>query len=183
MHRRFDLLYEKSEFNLIVESWYLIYAKPRDENLAKEHLERQKYEVYLPLIVGKSKQKRRNVKTVQPMFPRYLFIYLSDRTDDWGPIRSTIGVSNLVRFGVNPARVPSKLIDDLRKNENNDGYHDYPEKGLNLGDNVLITDGPFEGYDATLFSQHSGERVVVLLKISQDHLKLTLDRSLIEKYS
>ena len=175
------MLHEESGSNLIVKSWYLIYTKPRGENLAKEHLERQGYDVYLPLIFAKKKQNQRTVKLIEPMFARYLFICLSDQSDDWRPIRSTIGVSKLVRFGDNHAKVPSKLIDDLRENENTDGYHDYPEKEINLGDNVLITEGPFEGYKASLFSRNSDERVVVLLNIAEKHIKLQINQSVIEK--
>ena len=48
------------------------------------------------------------------MFPRYLFIQLDRENDNWMPIRSTIGVQNLVQFGGIAARVPDNLISDLR---------------------------------------------------------------------
>ena len=41
-----------------MKSWYLIQAKPKSEQLAKENLERQGYETYLPLILGRSKKAR-----------------------------------------------------------------------------------------------------------------------------
>ena len=114
------------------------------------------------------------------MFPRYLFIHLSDKTDDWGPIRSTIGVSNLVSFGMNPAKVPDNLVLSLKENENDEGLHVLPVKKLNVGEEVLILDGPFEGYAATLFSQDSSNRVSVLLKIAEKFLKIQLNQSVIE---
>ena len=164
-----------------MKSWYLIYSKSREEKLAQEHLERQGYETYLPLILGRIKRRGRTKKSVQPMFPRYLFIYLSDQTDDWGPIRSTIGVSNLVKFGMTPAKVPENLIMRLKENEVSDGYHDLPTKKLKKGDEILIIEGPFEGYEATLFSQNAEDRVVVLLKIAEKYIKVQLNQSLIEK--
>ena len=164
-----------------MKSWYLIYSKPKEEKLAKEHLERQGYETYLPLVLGRIKKRGRTQRSVQPMFPRYLFIYLSDQTDDWGPIRSTIGVSNLVKFGMTPAKVPENLIIRLKENEIGDGYHDLPSKRLKKGDEILIVEGPFEGYEATLFSQNAEDRVVVLLKIAEQHIKIQLNQSLIEK--
>ena len=164
-----------------MKSWYLIYSKPKEEKLAKEHLERQGYETYLPLVLGRIKKRGRTQRSVQPMFPRYLFIYLSDQTDDWGPIRSTIGVSNLVKFGMTPAKVPENLIIRLKENEIGDGYHDLPSKRLKKGDEILIVEGPFEGYEATLFSQNAEDRVVVLLKIAEQHIKVQLNQSLIEK--
>jgi transcriptional antiterminator RfaH len=164
-----------------MKSWYLIYSKPKEEKLAKEHLERQGYETYLPLVLGRIKKRGRTQRSIQPMFPRYLFIYLSDQTDDWGPIRSTIGVSNLVKFGMTPAKVPENLIMRLKENEVGDGYHDLPSKKLKKGDEILIIEGPFEGYEATLFSQNAEDRVVVLLKIAEKYIKVQLNQSLIEK--
>lgn len=166
-----------------MKSWYLIHAKPREEDLAKENLERQGYEVYLPKVLGRKKQRGRTTRTIQPMFPRYMFIYLSDQTDDWGPIRSTIGVSTLVRFGTTPAKVPENLILSLKDKENEQGYHDLPERTFNSGDSVIIAEGPFEGYEATLFSQESEQRVVVLLKIAENFVKLKLGQSFIEPLS
>jgi len=163
-----------------MKSWYLIHSKPRDEDLAKEHLERQGYQVYLPKLLGRKRQGGRTIRAIQPMFPRYLFINLSDKDDDWGPIRSTIGVSTLVRFGMEPAKVPENLVIKLKESENTSGYHELPQKTLSKGDEVIIAEGPFEGYVATLFSKNSDERVVVLLKIAENHLKLQLKQSFID---
>ena len=160
--------------------WYLIHSKPKDEKLAQENLERQGYEIYLPLILGRAKKRGKTTKSIQPMFLRYLFIHLSDETDDWGPIRSTLGVSSLIRFGMTPARVPEALIKSLRQNENMQGIHELPSKSLSPGDKLLIVEGPFEGYEATLFSQKSDDRVIVLLKIAENDVKVKLEQSLIE---
>lgn len=163
-----------------MKSWYLIQTKPKAEHVAKENLERQGFEIYLPLLLGRIKRRGKTIKSVQPMFPRYLFINLSDITDDWGPIRSTIGVSNLIRFGKTPAKVPDRLINSLKQSENSQGIHELPSKSMSTGDRLLIVEGPFEGYEATLFSQKSGDRVIVLLKIAENHVKVKLEQSLIE---
>lgn len=163
--------------------WYLIHSKPKDEKVAQENLERQGYESYLPLILGRSKKRGKTTKSIQPMFPRYLFIHLSEQTDDWGPIRSTLGVSSLIRFGITPAKVPDTLITSLKKNENSQGIHERPTKMLSPGDKLLIIEGPFEGYEATLFSKKSDDRVIVLLKIAENFVKVKLEQSLIEPLS
>ena len=80
------------------KAWYLIYTKPRQERYARENLERQGYEVYLPLIRDRRRRKGRYVETVDALFPRYLFIHLDQDTDNWSPIRSTFGVSGLGLF-------------------------------------------------------------------------------------
>lgn len=163
-----------------MKSWYLIQTKPRAERTAKENLERQKFKVYLPLVLGRFKRRGKLVKSIQPMFPRYLFIDLSDETDDWGPIRSTIGVSTLVRFGNIPGKVPENFINSLKLNENPEGIHEIPTHPLVVGDKLLIVEGPFEGYEATLFSQKSDERVIVLLRASENFIKVKLEMKVIE---
>jgi transcriptional antiterminator RfaH len=163
-----------------MKSWYLIQTKPKSEELARENLERQGYDAYLPLIMGRAKKRGKTIKSIQPMFPRYLFIHLSDQTDDWGPIRSTLGVSALVRFGMTPAIVPENIINSLKNNENTQGIHELPSRLLSPGDKLLIVEGPFEGYEATLFSQNSDDRVIVLLKIAESCVKVKLEQSLIE---
>jgi len=168
-----------------MKSWYLIYCKPKGEEIAQEHLERQGYKVYLPLILVRVRQRgrSRSKESIQPMFPRYLFINLSDQTDDWRPIRSTLGVSSLIRFGTTPAKAPDALINCLKKNENSQGIHNFTRKSPSLGDKLLIVEGAFEGYEATLFSQKSDDRVIVLLIIAENFIKVTLEQSLIEPLS
>ena len=114
------------------------------------------------------------------MFPRYLFIQLSEKTDDWGPIRSTFGVSNLVRFGQLPARVPDYLISTIKVREDEAGLCILPEREYKKGDRVRIAEGPFEGYEATLYSRNSDDRIIVLLKIAENFVKVKLEQSLIE---
>ena len=145
--------------------WYLVYAKPRQEHIAKENLERQGYATYLPLMrVPRRRLSRRTIR-VEPMFPRYLFILLDKITDNWAPIRSTVGVSNLVRFGGEAAPVPGDLIDALRARENNEGVQDFPLHSYTRGQKVRIEEGPFMGYEGIFLAKTSDERVLVLLDL------------------
>lgn len=160
--------------------WYLIHSKPKDEKVAQENLERQGYETYLPLILGRAKKKGKTIKAIQPMFPRYMFIHLSDETDDWGPIRSTLGVSSLVRFGMKPAKVPDGLVRKLRENEDSSGLQIIETKEITVDDKVRIAEGPFEGYEGVFSSKSSKDRVIVLLKITEKTTKLEIELDKIE---
>ena len=99
------------------------------------------------------RRNEKNIKRTEALFPRYLFISLDKETDNWSPIRSTFGVTGIVRFGGMPADVPGSLIDNLKKNE------------LKQGDKVEIINGPFEGRNAVYQKMKSTERVSVLLDI------------------
>lgn len=145
--------------------WYLIYTKPRQENLAQENLQRQGYETYLPRVYQVRRRSGRYVKTIEAFFPRYLFIKLDTESDNWAPIRSTLGVSKMVRFDGIPAVVPDALIDALRKNEDDDGIQSLKQNNLVRGDKVTIIDGPLAGYQGIYQQQNSAERIAVLVDL------------------
>jgi transcriptional antiterminator RfaH len=147
------------------KSWYLVYAKPRQEEVALVNLERQGYATYLPRVRQQRRRRGQRVDVVEPLFPRYLFIHLDTQTDNWGPIRSTLGVASLVRFGPEPARVPDDLIEFLKAREGREGLHDWAEPDYRAGDRVRVAEGPFQGFAGILQARTSRERVVVLLEI------------------
>lgn len=150
-----------------MRAWYLIYSKPQRERRALENLERQGYPSYLPLIRNRRRRKGRYVSIIEPMFPRYLFVHLSDETDNWGPIRSTIGVANMVRFGMQAARVPDSLIEKMQGRDE-EGVQTLAPPDLKPGDQVRIVEGVMAGYEAIFQARTSKERVVLLLQLAQD---------------
>ena len=89
-----------------MKNWYLIQTKPKQEAEAQRNLSDQNYAVFFPKAFIKG-------KTV-PLFPRYLFIELDDKSQNWTPIRSTKGVANFVRFGLTFAKVPNKIINMIK---------------------------------------------------------------------
>lgn len=145
--------------------WYLVYAKPQKEELARVNLERQGYPTYLPMMRTPRKRMGRRVIRVEPMFPRYLFIHLDTESDNWAPIRSTLGVANLVRFGMYPSPVPDDLVAALRNREDTSGVQDIPLHTFETGQKVRIEEGPFMGYEGIFLARTSQERVMVLLDI------------------
>ena len=155
-------------------SWYLIFTKPRQENLARENLERQGFVTYLPLAQQTRRRNGRYIKTIEPYFPRYVFIQLNTDTDNWAPIRSTIGVSQMIRFGGVPAVVPDELITCLKENDDPNGIQQMTQQEMSPGDRVVIVNGPFSGYRGIYQQQKSAERVAVLLEIVGKNAELTL---------
>ena len=61
-----------------MKAWYLLYSKVRRETVALENLVRQNCRVYLPMLRASRLQLATRAKSVQPMFPRYLFVHLTD---------------------------------------------------------------------------------------------------------
>lgn len=175
------LLRENKRSRIIVNSdynkkrrWYLIVTKPQSEFKAQENLLHQNYEVYLPLVQTSRRRNGKNIKRTEPFFPRYLFIYLDTETDNWSPIRSTLGVAGMVRFGGMPSQVPESIINSLKNNEDNFGLQCVAKKELKCGDKVAIISGPFDGYNAVFQKMKNSERVAVLLDIVGKNTPVTL---------
>lgn len=154
--------------------WYLVTTKPKSEFKAQENLLRQGYETYLPLVQTSRRRNGQNIKRTEAFFSRYLFIFLDRETDNWAPIRSTLGVAGMVRFGGLPAVVPDTMINNLKQNENEFGLQSFEKKEWKQGDKVEIMNGPFEGYKAIYQKMKSAERVSVLLDIVGKNTQVTL---------
>ena len=154
--------------------WYLVFTKPHHENIAEIHLKRQGFASYLPLMQQRKKTRKRNLYQVitEPLFPRYVFTYLKAGIDDWSKIRSTRGCVSLVHFGMLPARVPEKLVIDLRAAETD---RHLPENAktplLKPGEKLEVIEGLLEGYEGILEMQTSDQRVILLLKVAEGHTK------------
>ena len=142
-----------------MKRWYLLYTKPRKEKLALQHLQNQGYEGYLPFVkVEKIRQGARGW-VEQALFPRYLFVKLDDSgSQSWAPIRSTVGVSHIVRFGHHFAHVSNDLVSWIEE------YATNMKIGVLFkeGDVVTLTHGPFRGMEA-VFKTYDGERRAILL--------------------
>jgi transcriptional antiterminator RfaH len=145
--------------------WYLVHTKPRQELVAVRNLEVQGYVVYLPTLP--CERLRQGLLTVvgEPLFPRYLFIHLDqgNSAKSWAPIRSTKGVSRLVSFGIEPARVHDSLIELLRARESS--VQTEPERLFKTGERVRLTEAPFAGIEGVYQMPDGESRVMVLIEI------------------
>jgi len=144
--------------------WYLIHTKPCGEALAQENLERQGFETYLPRMAFTTRRQGR--RSVAPLFPRYLFLQLEEGRQALSPVRSSVGVSAVVRFGLRYAVVPDEIIEELRRRADpQTGLHHLAARALVPGEPVQVAAGALEGLSG-VFERHAGpDRVVVLLRL------------------
>ena len=163
-----------------MSNWYLIHTKIRQERVAQANLERQGFECFLPLIVVE-KLRRGALQVVQEtLFPRYLFIRLSTGlgSQSWAPIRSTLGVSRLVTFGVIPAKIDDELVGALRCQSE---ASEVVKRHFVPGEQVVVSDGPFIGVEAIYQMADSEGRVMVLLDILSKQVKMRVLPAIIRK--
>lgn len=135
-------------------AWYVIKTKSRQESRALTHLENQGLEAYCPWLVRKNGRR-------EALFTGYLFIHLECLATHFAAIRSTRGVSKILKFGDWWARVDQPFIDYLKYKEN--GYRDVPVFEQNQ--EVVFKDGPFKGVEAVYLCANGEERAMVLLTV------------------
>jgi transcriptional antiterminator RfaH len=150
-------------------AWYVVHTKPRQETRAFENLQNQGFHCFLPTM---QVQKLRNQKVqtiTEPMFSRYLFIQLDDTTQNWGPIRSTLGVSRLVSFGPLPAKVPPEFIAFLQE-----APPEALERMFAPGDRIHVADGPLKGLEGQYLAHDGEARAFVLVDLLGQPQKLRM---------
>lgn len=151
-----------------MKKWYLLKTKPRQEKIAINNLNNQNYHVYCPTALINNK----NVV----LFPGYLFIHLDEKIENWSPIRSTKGVLNFVKFGVNVPRISEGIIELIKSNEK---FTSEKLKKINKiapGESVQITDGVFKNCIAIFKSLKSDDRVILLLNLLGQQQSINIER-------
>jgi transcriptional antiterminator RfaH len=145
--------------------WYVIHTKPRQEQLAAENLLRQAYRVYFPKIKQLKRNRGRQQAQFEALFPRYLFLQPDSAAHSISPVRSTLGVSTLVRFGQEPAVMRAETLQAIREFETHrNAAGDQEISPFQPGVRIQIADGPLAGMEG-LISDVSHERVIVLMQL------------------
>lgn len=161
--------------------WYLIHAKPRQDKCALQNLQQQGYVCYLPVLP--TEKLRHGSLTVidEPLFPRYLFIQLGRgiSAKSWSPIRSTKGVSRLVSFGGEPAKVDDRLIDLLKSREG--AVQRQPQRLFTPGERVRLTEGAFADIEGIYQMADGEERALVLIELLSKSVQLSVSPASLRK--
>jgi transcriptional antiterminator RfaH len=147
--------------------WYVIHSKPSAEAVAQVNLERQGYHVYLPRLVQSVLWRQRRRERIVPLFPRYLFLRLQEGSQPLGPVRSSVGVTGVVRFGHRYGVIDDEVIARLQgRADPLTGLHRLTTPApLVPGATVRVAAGPFDGLEGIFQREDGAARVVVLLKL------------------
>ena len=161
--------------------WYAVRTHPREEFKALSHLQRQAYHAYLPRYAKTIRHARKSQPVIRPYFPCYLFLNLDLTATGWRSVRSTIGVSDIVGFGDQPAPLPPGAIETLKASEDPDGFIQFLRKSLlKRGDSVVVRDGPFARQFGLCDSVSDNERVAILLDLLGRKVRVLLDAEAVE---
>jgi transcriptional antiterminator RfaH len=153
-----------------VPYWAACRLQPRHEAYALHCLGVAGYTAYFPRVRERRVVRGRKIETRPPLFPGYAFVAIELQ---WHSARWCPGVARLVMDGLQPAKVPDAVIEEIRGRERN-GAVELPSRRLQYGDRVRILAGPFRGHLAIYAGMSTRERVAVLLQILGGPQRVTL---------
>jgi transcriptional antiterminator RfaH len=160
--------------------WYAVNTHPREEFKALSHLQRQQYHAYLPRYAKKIRHARKVEQVIRPFFPRYLFVNLDLAVTGWRSVRSTIGVTDIVCFGGQPAPLPAGVVEALQAQEDADGCLTFVrQNSLKPGDSVVVLSGPFARQLGLCYGVSDNERVAILLDLLGRKVRVQLDANVV----
>ncbi|NIM98377.1 MAG: hypothetical protein GTO24_09955 [candidate division Zixibacteria bacterium] len=164
-----------------IKRWYVVYTKPRSEDVAREELEMKDLSVFLPKIRYVSFRGRRLTDRIQPLFPNYLFARFAI-PDDYYSVKWAKGVKRIVGSGDMPIPLDDSVVIFLKGKADETGLIQ-PELDLKTGDQVRVRQGPLEGLLGIVQGVVGAKgRVRILMDILHAGAKLELPHSFIEKY-
>ena len=161
-----------------MKKWYLVYSKARQEDLAARGLVEQGYAEYLPKVRLKRRRPGGMVEVEQPLFPRYLFVAVTNSERSISSAQYTAGVQKLIRFGIELLPVSEDVISTLKSHEDSEtACHHLVLPELKLGDRLRIGSGPLAGIEGVFEARSGKDRVVILLELlgQQTRTEVSLD--------
>jgi transcriptional antiterminator RfaH len=144
--------------------WSVARTQSFCERKAGRFLASKGYEYYLPFFQKIFFFRQEKKRTVLPLFSRYIFVRIEN---GWYDIKSTIGISSLIfDEEKKPAVIPDKIIFDLRKREDRNGFIKLPKKEeFHIGQSVKIVGGKFSGRIGLYDGMNTRQRERVLLEL------------------
>ena len=154
-------------------NWYVIHTYAGYENKVKENLEKiienrnlqdfiLRVEIPVKEVVKVRNGKKRTV--VQKMFPTYVLVKMIMNDNLWSIVRHANGVTGFVGPGSKPSPLSEKDLKFMGMD-----VVDFDDLGLEIGDEVKIISGPFDG------------SVGNVLKISKDKRCITVNLFIFER--
>lgn len=145
--------------------WLVAYTKPKQGLYAQQQLEQQGFEVYLPLYKKFKKTEHGPVALWEPIFPRYILFRPGKPEQSIASVRSTKGITSLVRFGFEPAMLAGEIVRHIRQYEQTQHQATLEElSDLRKGKKMRLSHTALGAVDG-LVQSVSSKRVAVLLEI------------------
>ena len=157
-----------------LSDWFVLATHPHREAEAMQNLARQSFQAYCPMIIKHIRHARREYDAPRPLFPGYVFVEQEGAAQRWRPLNSTLGVRSLLMSGETPAKLPAGFVQSLKSREVN-GSICKPETPFQIGQQVTIQGGAFDGLIGQIVEMRENDRVLVLLDLLNRQTRVHID--------
>ena len=166
------------------QAWFALQTMPRNEKKIDYLLRQKGYECLTPLYRQKRKWSDRTVEVDLPLFPMYVFCYLSPSI--LGKVIATQGVNRIVGFGGKPTEIAAEEIEALRLLGQSDLLRE-PWNYLPNGTSVLVETGPLAGVQGIICADENKRQLIISVTLLQRSVAVQLNAdtviSVIEDFS
>lgn len=164
-------------------NWFAVVTKPRQEQIALTNLQRQDFECFLPMAENPyQRRSKKHQKIIEPLFPRYLFLNAIAEIQNLAPVRSTLGVISMVRFGTELAVIPEQVINAIKQKISPDtGLIKIQPVQIKPGDKVKVYDGPLAGLNGIVQEKNSERRSIILIELLGRPTKVQVETRLLQR--
>lgn len=160
--------------------WYLLQTKPNGHSMACDHLRRQGFDVFLPLITKTTKKNGKFLDFKAPLFPGYLFMGTSMDPVPWKSVNGTRGISAAVTLDGVYRPIHIDIVEGLRCRCDDDGII---QRLNNIcpGDRVKVERGTFAEFICTVESIQDDRRAWILIDLLQQKIRSKISINNISK--
>ena len=151
-----------------MKHWLVATYKANEVKRLELNLSNQKFDYFLPKI---TKKKLNSKPKTEALFPGYIFINIDFK--NYSALKYTMGIKHIIKFGHNIPYITNKDIQTMQLTEESSKI-DPVKSLLQLGQEVIIKEGPLKGIIVKICSLPSKERVAVLFTLLGSSRKVSV---------
>ena len=160
--------------------WFALRLRSNYERVSGAHLQERGYQLFTPCYQVEKRWSDRTKLMDQFLFPGYVFCRFDP--NDRLPVLTVPGVVDIVGFGKSPEPIPDSEIERVRRLVDS-GLLVSPHPYVQVGQAVLIENGPLSGVEGILVELRGKARLVVSINLLQRSVSAEVDRQSIRPIS
>jgi transcriptional antiterminator RfaH len=159
-----------SKFN---KGWYVIYTRPCHEKKVVAQLLDKLPDIFYPTEKTMRIWCDRKKYIESPVFPSYVFVYLSD-LEDYYTVLKTDGALYYVKTGKENAIVNEEIILNIKSMVNHGKGLQVSSDYFSPGQPVLVQQGSLAGLSGELVSVNGSNKILIRIHLLQRSLLVTV---------
>jgi transcription antitermination factor NusG len=158
--------------------WNVVYTHPQCERKAFEALTKKSINAYLPCYTVSRQWSDRKKKINVPMFPNYLFVYVSKL--ERHHVLNVDGITRFISFDGTPASISDDEIRTIKLMIDGD-MNPAPESYFVIGDHVRVIGGPLAGMEGMLIEKKGTRRLFIRFHSVSQAISVDVQHNLVQK--